>query len=688
MGLKIFDRMDRVAILEDTLKILSDGYYEKCGERISLKLSEAEMKSVRVFLPEEIAALREYEFSSAHFNFGKVKVSCKNTDSFAIARERHENGCEDEKLLILNFANPVNPGGGVKRGARAQEEDLCRVSSLLLSLESDEAKKYYEYNRSLNTYMGSDAVIITPQVEIIKDQNGKLLDDTIIVSIMTCAAPMLNYGMEGLSEQEYEDMFCNRIVGMLRCAAVMGYDRLVLGAFGCGAFKNDAKVVSDLFYRALREFKLDGKGTDELFEEIAFSVLDRSEDKYNLNEFCRNFADDNYYREEKAQKEKIRRERYAEREQYLDKICGSLLGGAAGDALGYPIEFMSRESIVEAFGDDGICEYSLIDGCAKISDDTQMTLFTAVGILASEARLGIRRISRSLIAYVSLAYLEWLTTQNELYEVYSKRERRASMSVSWLMEVPELFCCRAPGMTCLSALREMKSEKKVRAFDNPINNSKGCGGVMRVAPLGLRYEAESDEILLGLDRDGASIAAITHGHPLGYIPAAVLTHIINRVVYSGMTELSEIISEALEYAERIFEKSNYLECLKKLLEKAISLSDNDLDDAENIAALGEGWVAEEALAIAFYCANRYKDDFSKGIIAAVNHGGDSDSTGAIAGNIIGAMVGYSAIEDKWKEKLELSEVILEIADDLCFGDLSGNEVDSDWHKKYFNAHKK
>ena len=91
------------------------------------------------------------------------------------------------------------------------------------------------------------------------------------------------------------------------------------------------------------------------------------------------------------------------------------------------------------------------------------------------------------------------------------------------------------------------------------------------------------------------------------------------------------------------------------------------DDLENIRSLGQGWVAEETLAIAIYCSLKYTDDFSKGIIASVNHSGDSDSTGAVTGNILGALVGYGKIDDKWKYNLECSDVILEIADDICHG---------------------
>ena len=84
--------------------------------------------------------------------------------------------------------------------------------------------------------MGSDAVIITPNVEVVKAADGSLLDESVIVSVMTCAAPMIKHGMEGLSQDEYEKLTYERITGMLKVAAYEGYKVLVLGAFGCGDF--------------------------------------------------------------------------------------------------------------------------------------------------------------------------------------------------------------------------------------------------------------------------------------------------------------------------------------------------------------------------------------------------------------------------------------------------------------------
>ena len=124
-----------------------------------------------------------------------------------------------------------------------------------------------------------------------------------------------------------------------------------------------------------------------------------------------------------------------------------------------------------------------------------------------------------------------------------------------------------------------------------------------------------------------------------------------------------------------------------MIDRAVALSENKKRDLDNIHQLGEGWVAEETLGIALYCSLRYQDDFSAGMIAAVNHKGDSDSTGAVTGNILGALVGYEAIDEKWKNNLELADVILEMADDLCHGcQMSEGSFyeDPDWIRKYIH----
>lgn len=679
---------NNVQILKDTLSILKRGKYKKNGKTVYTKLSRKQMEECKVYLPDDIQNIMESkEFEHIHV-MGRVSVGCRNIDSFGMAQEQYKysylcSGREEKNILVLNFANPVNPGGGVRRGARAQEEDLCRKSSLLLSLESDDAQNYYRYNKSLHTYMGSDAIILTLNVEIIRDINGELLDESMIVSVMTCAAPMLAQGMERINDEQYKELFYNRICGMLKCAAYWGYQVLVLGAFGCGAFGNDAKVVSDLFYKALKEFDYDGMKVEDFFRRIDFAVLDRTPGQYNFNEFNRNF--EHFYRDEdSAEIEKIEK-RKREKEVNLDSIRGCLFGGAVGDALGFTVEFVEDYEIFERYGSDGITEYELDKktGKALISDDTQMTLFTANGLLVGDTRGCMRGVQGWPRDYVARAYKDWLFTQNSSF---SDRMQREFNQHSWLCDVPELYARRAPGNTCLSALTEAERSGYVNDYiANPRNNSKGCGGVMRIAPIALNYQMAIDQ----LDIEAAQLAAITHGHSLGYISAAVLCHIINRIVFPGEQKMSlkEIVLEAKNTVENIFKGDKHLQELTDIMERAIVLSENEDDDLENIRSLGQGWVAEETLAIAIYCSLKYTDDFSKGIIASVNHSGDSDSTGAVTGNILGALVGYGKIDDKWKYNLECSDVILEIADDICHGCLMSeysSYYDEAWVLKYMN----
>lgn len=358
-----------------------------------------------------------------------------------------------------------------------------------------------------------------------------------------------------------------------------------------------------------------------------------------------------------------------------DRIRGSLIGGAAGDALGYAVEFLSENSIFSRYGAQGITEYDLSGGVAQISDDTQMTLFTANGLLYGTTRGMTRGIIGIYESYIWEMYKAWYQTQTERYPLADDEYH-----LSWLLNIPELFSRRAPGTTCMSAI----SSKIPGTMESPINTSKGCGSVMRVAPIGL-YFCDNNVDDDFVDLLGAKSGALTHGHELAYISAAAMVHIIRAVAGKGLTP-KEAVSDALIAINRLFSSAMYIDSFDLLIQKAIDLSESGMDDLEAIHELGEGWVAEEALAIAVYCANKYQNDFDKAIRTAVNHNGDSDSTGAITGNILGAHLGYDAIPQKYKDNLELHNLILEVADDLC-NDCQIDEYSSDilWERKYILA---
>ncbi len=356
------------------------------------------------------------------------------------------------------------------------------------------------------------------------------------------------------------------------------------------------------------------------------------------------------------------------------KFLGSMVGGAVGDALGYPVEFLSASEIGREFGKAGVTDYILHNGVAEISDDTQMSLFTAAGLLLGMTRGVLRGFLVAPHEYaVVLCYRDWYRTQTSPYPL-PQGERR----YSWLANVKELYHRRAPGNTCLSAL----AQGGEGTMERPINDSKGCGGVMRVAPVGLFY-CGTNCPLEGSDLAAARVAAFTHGHPLGYAPAAMLAHIIRCIVEYGES-IEAAAMHALSAAEPYFRRQDYRDRQRALIERALTLAASGGDDLKNIQALGEGWVAEETLAIAVYCAVRYSDDFARGVCAAVSHGGDSDSTGAVTGNILGAVLGMDAIPKKYTERLELCDVIQEIANDLylCGSMKEEDFADTAWRQKY------
>lgn len=345
-----------------------------------------------------------------------------------------------------------------------------------------------------------------------------------------------------------------------------------------------------------------------------------------------------------------------------DRIRGSLIGGAIGDALGYPVEFMSLQQIRKKYGDSGITRFELNEkGVAEISDDTQMTLFTANGLLFGYSRLAMRGIMGKPECYIKDSYLEWLQTQTGDID-YTKEH------YNWIREVRELHSMRAPGNTCLSALNQIAAHQEVS------NNSKGCGGIMRIAPIPLYYNGNMKKfhgdprvtVLVA-----GEVARITHKHPLGFLPAALLAHLIERLLpveYPTSYQIAQYLNDGSQLLRKVypdFEKE--IKSLQYLVEKAGRRAVSSLSDAEAIKQLGEGWIAEETLAIAVFCAMRYPNDFEKAVVASVNHSGDSDSTGAVTGNIMGAICGYEAIPSYYKENLELRWLVEEMANDLAGG---------------------
>ena len=358
----------------------------------------------------------------------------------------------------------------------------------------------------------------------------------------------------------------------------------------------------------------------------------------------------------------------------LNKIRGCMLGGAVGDALRLP-------QIVEKYGERGITRYELADGVARISDDTQMSLFTANALLYGETRGCMRGIGAGPVGYFRFAYLNWFATQGFSYPLPDKLEMPR---ISWLLQVPALFSARAPGNTCLTALAAGGNG----TVKKPVNRSKGCGGVMRVAPIGVYFAGKPRWSAKDAALAGADAAAVTHGHELGYLPAAALAHIVYSLAAAETPDLLAAVRSSLETVRELFPQAQHMNEFTDIMEKAILLAGQDTEERAAVRQLGEGWVAEETLAIAVYCALKHPHDFEKAIVAAVNHDGDSDSTGAVTGNILGTALGADAIPAFYLKDLELRDVMEELAEDLfndCQMEEYGDYNDPVWKRKYIYA---
>ena len=308
----------------------------------------------------------------------------------------------------------------------------------------------------------------------------------------------------------------------------------------------------------------------------------------------------------------------------MNKYLGCLFGLAIGDALGAPVEFLSLESIKEEYGTEGITDLHEWSGfrAGSYTDDTQMALATSKACIRYHHERDEIESDPASIAHEH--YLEWLESQKDSFNF------------------------RAPGKTCLNSLMS----GRMGTITDPINKSKGCGGVMRTAPVGLVFPGSK------AFRIGAEFGAITHGHPSGFLPAGFIAELIGRII-EGRDIVGSI--EQCTKSLKTFDRHN--ETLDKV-QLAQDLVQCSSPSEECIPKIGTGWTGEEALGISLYCSLRFPDDFRKGVVAAVNHSGDSDSTGAITGAILGTLNGIEAILEKWVREVEDSGVIRRIAEEM------------------------
>jgi len=328
---------------------------------------------------------------------------------------------------------------------------------------------------------------------------------------------------------------------------------------------------------------------------------------------------------QEARLEISRREPKASRE---NAFAGGVLGLAIGDALGYPAEFLRRDQILATFGPQGITDFLAPDSVAwpggivgdrhpggTYTDDTQMSLAVAEALLeAGKEDLDV------LMQAMAARFVAWSRSPDN---------------------------DRAPGNTCMTGCANLGAGVPWR--EAGVQESKGCGSAMRVLPIGLYFWRDRTRLL----EVARASCLLTHGHDAAVEGAAAAALLVGLALEKRSPQ--EMYNAVMkECAPR---SADFRACLEKLP----ALLEEDPAVALSRRGLGEGWVAEEAVASALYCHWRSPLDFKRTVLTAVNTDGDSDSIACIAGGISGAFNGLGAIPERWRQGVENAPRLEEVA---------------------------
>ncbi|MEU9872070.1 ADP-ribosylglycohydrolase family protein [Actinomadura sp. NPDC048021] len=362
-----------------------------------------------------------------------------------------------------------------------------------------------------------------------------------------------------------------------------------------------------------------------------------------------------------------------------DRMLGCLFGGAVGEALGRPVEGMSLAEIRAACGPAGVTG---LPRRAEIGEATQLSLLTAQAGVQASIRARARGIGGAYFGLAQANYLAWLRAQGERVP-----EQDSPVSGPALRD-PAVTAGRGAGRTTLAALRRAAERGKpgwpLGTVDEPVNDSKGSAGTVRAAPCGFGHPDPG-----AVFARGQGTAALTHGHPSGRLPAGTLAVAVSALVHGAA------LADALRVAMAELRKHAGHEETSAALEKALALPLSG-PAPERLESLGGGFTGPEALAIAVHAALAAEaaggyplEIVPRGMLLAVNHSGDSDSTGAVCGNLLGARYGSRAVPEHWRAGVEAAGTIAVLAEGSAveFGPSppadSYGEPPMDWHMRFY-----
>ncbi|MCR4795071.1 MAG: TIGR02452 family protein [Ruminococcus sp.] len=253
--------MNNISIANETIKITENGFYELDDNRIDLS---GDSRAVEVISPKKGTELIEALVIDGD---EMCDITVTQEDSFSAASRF-------ERPFVMNFANAHNAGGGFRLGANAQEEALCRCSTLYASITSDKAKEMYRYNNLHINPIESDYMLYSPDVCVFRDHRCELLETPFMASVITVPAPNKRGAAIFASNKKIAEAMTRRIRILLAVAAEHGHRNIVLGAWGCGAFGNKSEDVAGYFRKVIIDEEY-GK----LFDNVCFAIYSGGNDK-------------------------------------------------------------------------------------------------------------------------------------------------------------------------------------------------------------------------------------------------------------------------------------------------------------------------------------------------------------------------------------------------------------------------
>jgi ADP-ribosylglycohydrolase len=355
-----------------------------------------------------------------------------------------------------------------------------------------------------------------------------------------------------------------------------------------------------------------------------------------------------------------------------ERFLGCVLAGALGDALGYGVRSQPIGSIRVQHGEAGLTAPIARDGLVRVSDATRLMLFTMDGLIRAHIARRIEPTGRGPEPEVQHAYQRWLHTQGRPWaEAGGPYARHLDQPDGWLIAHRDLFAPRGPESVCVSALDGFARTHRQGTFTDRVNDANGCGGLVRAAPVAV-WSTDPGEVF----HAAAATAALTHGHPSGHLPAGALAVLVHQLLRGASTE------DAIGVVREFLPSYSGHEALMRALGSAESLALRGPVPPEVLAKqLGGGRTGDQALAIGLYSVLATRG-LPEALLLAVNHSGDSDSTGTVCGNIAGALYGTRALSTNWLGGLELHDVVRRLAHDALAEFSPGPPADATWTQRY------